>query len=57
MGIPELRRPLGRPEHRWEDCIKTGVEEIDLVAVEWIELAQVMDLRRELLNISERPVL
>jgi hypothetical protein len=25
--IPEGKEPLGRLSHRWEDCIKTDVEE------------------------------
>jgi hypothetical protein len=26
VGKPEGRRPLGRPEHRWEDNIKMGLK-------------------------------
>jgi hypothetical protein len=28
MGRPEERRPLGRPRHRWEDNIKTDLQEV-----------------------------
>jgi hypothetical protein len=25
---PEVRRPLGRPRHRWEDDIKINLQEV-----------------------------
>jgi hypothetical protein len=28
VGIPEGRRPLGRPRHRWEDNIKMDLREV-----------------------------
>jgi hypothetical protein len=28
VGIPEGKRPLRRPRHRWKDKIKRGVREI-----------------------------
>ena len=28
MGIPERKRPLGRPRHRWEDNIKMDLQEV-----------------------------
>ena len=28
MGIPEGKRPLGRPRRRWEDNIKTDLQEV-----------------------------
>jgi hypothetical protein len=28
VGIPEGRRPLGRPRRRWEDHIKMGLQEV-----------------------------
>ena len=27
VGKPEVKRPLGRPRHRWEDNIKMDLEE------------------------------
>ena len=27
-GIPEGKRPLGRPRHRWEDNIKMDLQEV-----------------------------
>jgi len=29
MGGPEGKRPLGRPRRRWEDNIKTGLQEME----------------------------
>jgi hypothetical protein len=28
VGWPEGRRPLGRPRHRWEDNLKTDLQEV-----------------------------
>ena len=28
MGKPEGKRPLGRPRRRWEDNIKTGLQDV-----------------------------
>jgi hypothetical protein len=28
VGRPEVRRPLGRPRHRWEDNIKMDLQEV-----------------------------
>jgi hypothetical protein len=28
VGIPERKRPLGRPMHRWEDNIKMDLQEV-----------------------------
>ena len=43
VGKPEGRRPLGRPRRRWEDNIKTDLQEVD-----WIELALDRDSWRAL---------
>jgi hypothetical protein len=40
MGIPEGRRPLRRPRHKWEDNIK-----MDLQAVGWGEWSDLIWLR------------
>ena len=29
MGKPEGKRPLGRPRRRWEDNIKTDLQEVE----------------------------
>jgi hypothetical protein len=42
VGIPEGRRPLGRPRRRWEDNIKTDLRE-GCGGVDWIDLAQDRD--------------
>jgi hypothetical protein len=28
MGIPEVKRPLGKPRYRWEDNIKMNLQEV-----------------------------
>jgi hypothetical protein len=28
VGKPEVKRPLGRPRHRWEDNIKADLQEV-----------------------------
>jgi hypothetical protein len=38
--MPEGRRPLGRPRHRWVDNIKMDLEEIVWGDVDLIQLSQ-----------------
>jgi hypothetical protein len=40
VGMPEPKRPLGRPRHRWEDNIKMDLREIGIDGANWIQLAQ-----------------
>jgi hypothetical protein len=40
VGIPERRRPFGRPSFRWEDNIRINLTEIRLKGMDWIHLAQ-----------------
>jgi hypothetical protein len=40
---PEGKRPLGRPSRRYEDNIKTDIQEVGCVDMDWIELAQDRD--------------
>ena len=39
VGKPERQRPHGRPRHRWEDNIKTDLQEVGCGGMDWIELA------------------
>ena len=50
VGKPEGKRPLGRPRRRWEDSIKIDLQELGCGGMDWIELAQDKDRRRELVN-------
>jgi len=47
---PEGKRPLGRPRRRWEDNIKTDLQEVGYGVRDWMELAQDRDRWRALLN-------
>ena len=38
VGKPEGKRPLGRPRCRWEDNIKTDLQEVGCGSMGWIEL-------------------
>jgi hypothetical protein len=40
VGIPEGRRPLGRPRRRWEDDIKMDLREVGCGGADWVDLAQ-----------------
>jgi hypothetical protein len=40
VGMPEGKRPLGRPRHRWVDNIKMDLREIRWDGIDWIDLAQ-----------------
>jgi hypothetical protein len=50
VGKPEVKRPLGRPRHRWEDNIKMDLHEVGCRDMDWIELAQDRDRWRALVN-------
>jgi len=50
VGKPEGKRPLGRPRLRWEDNIKMDLQEVGCGGMDWIELAQDRDRRRELVT-------
>jgi hypothetical protein len=43
VGRPEGRRPLGRTRHKWEDNIKSDLQEMGWDGVEWIDMAQDRD--------------
>jgi hypothetical protein len=49
VGRPEGRRQLGRPRRRWEDNIKTDLQEVGW-GMNWIELAQDRDRWRAVVN-------
>jgi hypothetical protein len=40
VGRPEGERPLGRPRRKWEDNIKTDLQEVGWGIMDWIEPAQ-----------------
>jgi len=48
---PEGKRPLGRPRCRWEDNIKTDLQEVGFGVMDWIKLAQDRDRWRALVNV------
>jgi hypothetical protein len=50
VGIPEGKRPLGRPRHRCLDNIKMDLRVIGWDEVDWIDMAQVRDQWRALVN-------
>jgi hypothetical protein len=43
VGRPEGKRPLGRPRRRWEDNIKTNLQDVGGGCGDWMELAQDRD--------------
>jgi hypothetical protein len=40
VGMPEGKRPLGRPRRRWVDNIKMDLRKIGWDGVDWIDMAQ-----------------
>jgi hypothetical protein len=40
---PEGKIPLGRPRHRWEDNIKTDLQEVGGSCGDWMDLSQDWD--------------
>jgi hypothetical protein len=53
MGLPERKRPLGRPRRRWVDNIEICPREIEWGGMYWIELDQDRDGWRTLVNSHE----
>ena len=47
---PEGGYYFGRPRSRWEDNIKMDLQEVGCGGMDWIELAQVRDRWRALVN-------
>jgi len=50
VGKPEVRRPLGRPRHRWENTIRMDLREVGFGCVDWMKLAQDRDRWRALVS-------
>ena len=50
VGKQEGKRPLERPNHKWEDNIKMDLQKVGCGGTDWIELAQDMDRWRALVN-------
>ena len=50
VGMPEGKRPLGRPRRRWEDNIKMDLQEVGGGGGDWMELAQNRDRWRALVS-------
>jgi len=47
---PEGKKPFERPRSRWEDNVKTNIQEVGCGGVDWIELALYRDRWRALVN-------
>jgi hypothetical protein len=50
VGKTKVKRPLGRPAHRWVDNIKMELRELKWYGVDWIDMAQDRDQWRALVN-------
>jgi len=50
VGKPEGRRPLGRPRRIWANNIRTDLQEVGCVYMDWIGLAQDRDRWRTLVS-------
>ena len=46
IGIPERNRPRGRPRRRWKYKVGMGLKEIFGALVDYIDLAEVLDIWR-----------
>jgi len=47
---PAERKPLGISRRRWDDDIKTDLQEVGCEGMDWIELAQDRGMWRALVN-------
>jgi hypothetical protein len=52
---PEVKRPLGRARHGWEDNIKMDLEEMEWKGVNCINLAQDRDWWQDYCECSNEP--
>ena len=50
VGEPEGKGPVGRPRRRWEDNIKTDLQEVGCGDMDWIELVQHRDRWRAVVD-------
>jgi hypothetical protein len=50
VGKSGGKKPLGRPKRRWEDNIKIYLQEVGFGVMKWIEVAQIRDWCRALVN-------
>jgi hypothetical protein len=50
VGMPEGKKPLGRPRLTWVDNIKMNLREIRWDGMDWIDLTQDRDQWRALMN-------
>jgi hypothetical protein len=50
VGMPEGKRPLGKPRRRWVDNIKMDLGEIGWDGVNWIDMVQDRDQWRALVS-------
>jgi hypothetical protein len=50
VGMPEGKRPLGRPSRRWVDNIKMDLREIEWDGMDWIYLAHNRNQCKALVN-------
>ena len=50
QGKPSGKKPLRRPRRRWEDNIRIALEEIGIIAGNWVDSAQNRDYWRTLVN-------
>jgi hypothetical protein len=54
VGLPEGKKPLGRPRCRWVDNIKMDLRETRWDGGDWIDLAQDRDKWRALVSMVMR---
>jgi hypothetical protein len=50
VGMPDGKRPFGRPRRRWENNIKMYLWKIGFRVADWIRLVQGRDWWRDLVN-------
>jgi hypothetical protein len=50
VGMPEGKRPLGRPRRRWVHNIKMDLTELGWYGMDWIDLAENRDQWRAIVN-------
>jgi hypothetical protein len=55
VGKPQGKRQLGRPRRRWKDDIRMDLKEIEWKGADWMNLAQIRDQWRTVVNTVMNP--
>lgn len=50
VGMPEGKKPVGNPKHRWRNNIKVDLKELGWWGIDWIKLTVDRDKQQAVIN-------